>query len=169
MRYCVQPATSIDVAFLAMVLDETGEAFVDWAGMKPADRLLKSCAFSAQIWTARDLNDGTPAALWGVAPQPDDPDVGHLWMLAAEPFDEAPGELEALSRLVLAEMLGEFPRLENYIDARKDRALELLRSIGFTVEPAVRQPDSDKTLHHVWIDSDGLGQPPARRPGILHN
>jgi hypothetical protein len=169
MRYCVQPATSTDVAFLAMVLDETSEPFVDRADMNPADRLLRSCAFSAQIWTARDLTDGTPAALWGVAPQPDDPGVGHLWMLAAEPFDQAPGELEALSRLVLAEMLGEFPRLENYIDARRDRALELLRAIGFTVEPGVHHPDTDKTLHHVWIDSDGLGQLSAYRSGTLYN
>ena len=169
MRYCVQPATSVDVAFLAMVLDEATEAVLDRADTNPAERLLKSCAFSAQVWTARDLSDGTPAALWGVAPRADDPDVGHLWMLAAEPFDEAPGELEALSRLVLAEMLGEFPRLENYIDARKDRALELLRSIGFTVEPGVRQADSDKTLHHVWIDSDSLRLPQAYQPGTLHN
>lgn len=169
MRYRVQPATSVDVAFLAQMVDETEEFSAEQGRLKPADRLLKTCAFSTQIWTARDTRDGTPTALWGVAPRLDDPDVGHLWILAAEPFDDTPEELEVLSRLVLSEMLDLFPRLENYIDARKNRALDLLRAIGFTVEPGVPQLDSGKTLHHVWIDSDRLAQSSGLSFGALRN
>jgi len=168
MRYCIQPATSVDVAFLAQMIDEAEEFSAEQQdGLKPADRLLKTCAFSAQIWTARDTRHGTPTALWGVAPRLDDPTIGHLWILAAEPFDDAPEELEVLSRLVLSEMLDQFPRLENYIDARKARALELLRAIGFTVEPGMPQPGSGKTLHHVWIDADRLVQASGSNFGAL--
>ena len=64
--------------------------------------------------------------------------------------------LGSLSRLVFGEMLSQFPRLENYVDSRKVRALELLRSIGFTVEAAVPRPAAEADYHRVWIDSDRL-------------
>ncbi|MBI2738137.1 MAG: hypothetical protein HYX38_16520 [Rhodospirillales bacterium] len=155
MRYQVQLATSVDVAFLAAVIDEDHD---QWSGERDGmqiNRLLQTCACSAQVWAARDSN-GTPTALWGVTPVSDDPDVGHLWMLACETFDNNPTELESLSRLVFGEMLSQFPRLENYVDSRKVRAIELLRSIGFAVEPAVPRPTDDANFHRVWIDSDRL-------------
>ena len=77
-------------------------------------------------------------------------------MLACEAFDNNPAELELLSRLVFGEMLSQFPRLENFVDSRKLRALALLRSIGFEVEPSIPHMASDADLHRVWIDSDRL-------------
>ena len=155
MRYCIQPATSVDVAFLAAVLDENGEQWRGEGEAVPIDQLLRTCACSTQIWAARD-NAGTPTALWGVTPLSDDPQVGHLWMLACEEFDAVPDQLEELSRLVFGEMLNQFPRLENFIDSRKVRAIAMLRSIGFEVEPALPQPACEADLHRVWIDSDRL-------------
>lgn len=155
MRYSVQLATSVDVAFLAAVIDEDHEPWSSEGGAVPLDRLLRTCACSTQVWAARD-NRGTPTALWGVTPVSDDPEVGHLWMLACETFDNNPDELELLSRLVFGEMLGQFPRLENFVDSRKVRAIELLRSIGFAIEPAIPRPADDADFHRVWIDSDRL-------------
>jgi hypothetical protein len=155
MRYCIQPATSVDVAFLATAMDEDGEVGGGRGGVVPIDRLLQTCACSTQIWAARN-EKGMPSALWGVAPGADDPDIGHLWMLACEVFDDEPGELQQLSRLVFGEMLAQFPRLENFIDARKIRAIELLRSIGFEIEPAVQQSSEEAGLRLAWIDSDRL-------------
>lgn len=169
MRYQIQLATSVDVAFLAAVIDEDRELWHGQANGEskahglPVDRLLQTCACSTQVWAARD-SDGTPTALWGVTPVSDDPDVGHLWMLACEQFDNNPSELESLSRLVFGEMLSQFPRLENYVDARKVRAIELLRSIGFAVEPAIPRPAADADFHRVWIDSDRLLQGGAASP-----
>ena len=155
MRYQIQLATSVDVAFLAAVIDQDHEQWNADGDAVPIDRLMQTCACSAQVWAARDSN-GTPTALWGVTPVSDDPDVGHLWMLACEAFDNSPAELESLSRLVFGEMLSQFPRLENYVDSRKVRAIELLRSIGFAVEPAIPRPATDADFHRVWIDSDRL-------------
>ncbi|CAN5911472.1 hypothetical protein BH11PSE3_BH11PSE3_39520 [soil metagenome] len=156
MRYQIQLATSVDVAFLAAVIDEDRDPCDVQAGREvPVDRLLQTCASSTQVWAARDRL-GTPTALWGVTPVSDDPEVGHLWMLACEAFDNDPVELELLSRLVVGEMLSQFPRLENFVDSRKLRAIELLRSIGFAVEPAVPQLAGDADFHRVWIESDRL-------------
>jgi hypothetical protein len=155
MRYQVQLATSVDVAFLAAVIDDDRAQWSGDGDAVPIDRLLQTCACSTQVWAARDSN-GTPTALWGVTPVSDDPEVGHLWMLACEAFDNSPAELGSLSRLVFSEMLSQFPRLENYVDSRKVRAIELLRSIGFAVEPAIPRPAADADFHRVWIDSDRL-------------
>ena len=54
MRYCIQPATSVDVAFLAAVMDENREQWTGEGEAVPIDRLLQTCACSAQIWAARD-------------------------------------------------------------------------------------------------------------------
>lgn len=157
MRYQVQLATPVDVAFLAAAIDSEP---AQWN-----DRLLQTCACSTQVWAARD-SDGTPTALWGVTPMSDDPEVGHLWMLACEAFDHDPADLESLSRLVFGEMLSQYPRLENFVDARKVRAIELLRAIGFAVEPATRRLAAEVNVHRVWIDSDRLlkGSAPGRLP-----
>jgi hypothetical protein len=166
LRYCIGPATSVDVAFLAAIMDESREPWSGGEDAVPMDRLLRTCACSAQIWAARDL-EGTPTALWGVAPASDDPQIGQLWMLACEAFDNDPEELKGLCRLVFGEMLDQFPRLENFIDSRKVRAIELLRGIGFAVEPALPQPATDGDVHLVWIDSNRLHC--GGRAGLLPN
>jgi hypothetical protein len=156
MRYLIQLATSTDVAVLASMIDETREheqrnADSDASAM-PLDRLLQTCACSTQVWAARDRG-GVPSVLWGVTPMVDDPEIGHLWMLAGEAFDDRQGELEALSRLVFGEMLSHFMRLENYVDSRKIRAIDLLRSIGFAVDPKLHRQSEGADFHRVWIDS----------------
>lgn len=155
MRHQVQPATSQDVAYLATLLEDS-PGCMDWPEKDPSDRLLEACAFSTQIWAARRLSDGATSALWGVTPMLDNPDVGYLWMLASATFDEDSKELALLCRLVLAEMLDQFPRLEQHIDARKDRTLDLLRGLGFTIGRAERQIGSPTILHHVWLESEQL-------------
>ena len=153
MRYCVQLATSVDVAFLATAIDEHD---LDPDGEHaPIDRLLQTCASSSQVWAARDPR-GTPTALWGVTPVAEDPEIGHLWMLACEAFDDSPTELGSLCRLVFGEMLNTFTRLENFVDVRKVRAVALLRSVGFAIEPARRQVGDDGDFHRAWLDTDRL-------------
>ena len=158
MRYHIQPATSVDVAFLAAVIEENQGGSMTEGPSAPIQRLLQTCASSSQVWAARDPA-GQPTALWGVTPVSDDPDVGHLWMLACEAFDDQPSDLESLSRLVFEEMLTQFHRLENFVDARK------VRAIGFAVDPAQPRGGEEGTFHRVWIDSDRLvGQRPCPLP-----
>ncbi len=165
MRHQLQPATSADVAYLATLLADA-PASLDWPEKESSHRLLEACAFSAQIWAARRLSDGRTSAIWGVTPRLDNPDVGYVWMLAATSFEEDPRELSLLCRLVLAEMLEQFPRLEQHIAAERHRTLELLRSVGFTIGEAARGPGSAAAVHHVWLESNQLPHP-ANQSGRL--
>jgi hypothetical protein len=168
MRYCIQPATSADVAFLALAMDPNSTEWGGGAELEQANRLLNTCASSTQVWAARDRT-GTPYALWGVMPKSDDFEVGCLWLLACEQFGVETEELLELSGLVLAEMLAQYSRLENFVDVRKDRAIELLRSIGFTVEPAALHLASGKLCHRVWLEAPSLhATATADRPALLN-
>jgi len=151
MRYSVQPATSTDVAFLAMAIDPHS---LEWGEDERADqesRLLDTCAASTQVWAVHDRK-GVPQALWGVSPSADDPEIGCMWLLACEALEESPADLRALSSIVLDEMFAQYARLENYVDADKTRALDMLRSVGFRVEAAVFQAPADTTYRRVWMD-----------------
>lgn len=165
MRHQVQPATSADVAYLATLLEDA-PASLDWPEKDSSHRLLEACAFSAQIWAARRLSDGLTSALWGVTPNLDNPEIGYLWMLASTSFDEDPRELPMLCRLVLAEMLEQFPRLEQRIDVGRYRTLDLLRSLGFTIGDAKRDFGGSTAVHHVWLELNQLS-PPSSQAGAL--
>ncbi len=166
MRYSIQPATSTDVAFLATAMDPDA---TDWGAGDEADqtsRLLNTCAASTQVWAIHDRK-GVPQALWGVSPNADDPEVGCMWLLACEALEDSPADLRALSALVLDEMFSQYTRLENYVDAEKTRAIDLLRCVGFTVEPAMIHFSSDTAFHRVWMESEG-GRVAAAQPQLLN-
>ncbi len=158
MRYQIQAATSADVAYVATLLEDQ-HAAVDWPEKEPSDRLIEACAFSTQIWAARRVSDGATIALWGVTPRLDNPEIGYIWMLSVAAFDGKSRDFSMLCRLVLAEMLEQFPRLEQHIDSREDRTLELLRGLGFQIGGPQRQLGSSVLLHHVWLEADSLDHP----------
>lgn len=153
MRYRIQPATSSDVAFLALAIDPSATEWGQGDEADQASRLLQTCAASTQVWAIRDRK-GVPQALWGVSPNAEDPDIGCLWLLACDELEESPADLRALSTMVLDEMFSQYTRLENYVDAEKSRAIELLRCVGFTVEPAIVHIGSDTSFHRVWMERD---------------
>jgi hypothetical protein len=168
MRYCIQPATSTDVAFLAMTINPDTTDWGNGNENEQANRLLRTCASSTQVWAVRDQN-GVPHALWGVSPKDDDAEVGCMWLLACEDLEGAPDDFRALTGMVLGEMFAQYSRLENYVDAGKDRALQLLQQVGFTVEAAMTPAGSDTSLHRVWMEAEGsrsvMG---AERPRYLN-
>lgn len=152
MRYQVLPATSADVAYVASLLEDEPAA-ADWPEKEPSRRLVEACAFSAQIWAARRLSDGATGALWGVTPRLDNPEVGYLWMMSVAAFDGQSREFSLLCRLVFAEMLDQFPRLEQHIEASEDKTLDLLRGLGFEIGKPERELGSATTFHHVWLEA----------------
>lgn len=170
MRYQVHPATSADVAYVASLLEDEPAA-ADWPEKEPGRRLIEACAFSTQIWAARRRSDGATSALWGVTPRLDNPEIGHLWMMSVAGFEGESREFSMLCRLVFSEMLDQFPRLEQHIDAREDRTLELLQGLGFHIGEPQRQLGSSTAYHHVWIESqsfDHLTSKPSRSTTLVH-
>jgi hypothetical protein len=59
-------------------------------------------------------------------------------------------------------MLQEFERVENVIDSRKTWTIDLLKSLGFAIEPATSRAGFQGELHRVWLCGD-------RRVGVPVN
>jgi hypothetical protein len=154
MRCTIHLATAQDVACVAIAHHtESHDGSREWL-----EALLEACAMSRQVWTAANAQ-GEPLAFIGAAPWTDDPDRGRLWFVVLAAYDVNDGDLKAVMRLTLMEMLQVFSHLENHVSAEKAWALDLMRDVGFTVEPALGSPDGAR--HRVWIDADAAGAPSA--------
>ncbi|MFO1159478.1 MAG: hypothetical protein U1E60_11615 [Reyranellaceae bacterium] len=161
MRYTVQQATAVDVAHIANKMSENGGTSAPAA----VNHLLRSCAFSRQLWAARD-SDGTPAALWGVVPSPEQPRIGRLWMMLVETDEQDRQDLADSSRLVVDEMLTEFGELENLVPADSAEAIEVLCRMGFHVGPALPLQTDAPLQRRAWLDAGEVEFATSRQ--LLH-
>lgn len=168
MRYCVQLATAEDVALLATAMDSTNENATapDPGTAEPSEQLLHAFVSSSHVWAARDRTN-QPCALWGVGPATQDNEVGRFWLLTSDEIGSEARDMVALSIMILPEMLTHYRRLESVIDARNERAVELVKLIGFTIEPARVHEITGRLCHRVWVDPDEtelpLPEPPSKR------
>lgn len=167
MRYSIQPATSADVAILANAIAPDA---TEWGRGDEADResrLHSTCAASTQVWAIHDRK-GVPLALWGVSPNEEDGDVGCVWLLARDELESSPADVQALSKLVLDEMFSQYARLENYVAAENTRTIQLLRHMGFTIEPAVALAHSQAVFQRVWMEDDERHSAAALGPQLMN-
>jgi hypothetical protein len=171
MRYCVQPATAEDVALLAIAMNSDDDVETSDRGVDdPGDQLLHAFISSTHVWAARDRED-QPCALWGVGPASQDQEVGRFWLLTSEETGAQARDIDivALSIMIVPEMLSHYQRLESVIDARNARAVELVKLIGFTIEPAKIHELTGRLCHRVWVDSDETVLPSFTGSGRLLN
>ncbi len=170
MRYCVQPATAEDVALLAIAMNEGGDDVGTRESNAPegGDQLLHAFVSSSHVWAARD-RENQPCALWGVGPASQDEAVGRFWLLTSEGIGTQAGDMVALSIMILPEMLSHYRRLESIIDARNERAVELVKLIGFKIEPPRIHELTGRLCHRVWVDSDETELPLVQQAGTRLN
>lgn len=157
MHFRLEKASSLDIVGIASRV-----FFAPKGGRDAAQRLLETCANSS-VWAAVDVETSAPAGLWGASPSGEGTSVGKFWMLAIENFDGSP-EIVPLGRIVVEEMLDDFDVLENHVEAQKQDSLELLRRIGFKVEPAQAEETTGRLLHRVWIGRAGVR--PGQHTGV---
>jgi hypothetical protein len=79
------------------------------------------------------LVDGELAMLGGVAPLSLVGGVGSPWMLGTTLLDRSPGALTRIGVVYLRIVLGLYPELVNYVDARNVKSIRWLRRLGFQI------------------------------------
>lgn len=152
MHCTIHPTTPRDVTTVVASLERRSET---WEAEWPAaiEKLLDACMVSTQIWTAAD-REGFPVAFMGAAAIGNQQKkVGRVWfvILDAENDEDEATSYEDVVRQIVSQMLAEFHRLENVIDADKPWALDLFRRAGFTIGPAAPAREGTRA-HQVWID-----------------
>ena len=98
-------------------------------GSDPEGALAVSVGSSPVAWTW--LHRGRVMAIFGVAPYPNRPGVGIPWLLGAKGVDKHKVFFVRRSRRYVAEMLEQFPVLENWVDARNTASIQWLAWLGF--------------------------------------
>jgi len=104
------------------------------SGMEPEDALVLSLAMAPKSWAW--LYKGRVMAVFGVSPHPYRDGVGVPWLLAAN-IGRHKTYFVRQSRRYVAEMLAEFPVLENYVDCRNTASIQWLHWCGFALAEVV--------------------------------
>lgn len=102
----------------------------------PLTSLLFSSMISDPCWVL--TVDGRPAAIGGVAPKIDEEDMGIPWFMATDDIEEKQVRhwLAQNSRRFLDDILSNYSRLENYINAENETTKTWLQWLGFEIGPA---------------------------------
>lgn len=154
MRFEIHTAVPSDVTEFAVAFGRRTEQEGGASGPVIA-RLERACCRSHRLWIARGMS-GRPAALFGVAALPSRQTTGVFWTLLLGAIDDDSVELRQLLQLLVPEMLKDFARIENAVDARKTRTLDLMRGLGFSVGAPRRTGDSSLKLCPVWREASDL-------------
>lgn len=128
-------ATPEDARYIGAHLRVSDSLEVSALGAVPEYAVLQSFRDSDIAWTA--LVDGVPVIMFGAGGNVFS-DRGFVWALGTDECTKHPREMLVFGREKLKEMLGIYPILENYCDARYIRALRWLKKIGFSVSDPVK-------------------------------
>lgn len=128
----LRPVTPDDVLALA-------------AGMRFLDRQELEASHSGDILSAVQRAVDISTRCWavyvgdvlvmlgGVAPISMLGGIGSPWMLGTEALERVPGALTRVGVQYLQVVLGVYPELLNYVDARNVKSIRWLRRLGFTI------------------------------------
>lgn len=130
----IRDALISDVHDLAPRLREADALEMTALGEDPAECLRHSWAGSP-IRRAVEV-DGKVAALWGVYGDLFG-GVGIPWFLTAPEIERIPVTMVRQGRAEVSDMLGLYPRLENYVAASYRGAVRFVELLGFTVDAEI--------------------------------
>ena len=78
-------------------------------------------------------HEGETIALFGFVPLSALSSTAHPWLVGTPGLARVPGMLNRLSRAYCSAVLGEYPLLFNYVDARNRTSIAWLKRLGFAV------------------------------------
>lgn len=107
-----------------------------WAAacLTPAESMARTLERSTMAWTG--LMAGRPVCMFGAVPSSILGNVGRPWMVGTRHLDEHPFVFLRRCQGGVTTMRERFDRLENWVDARNERAIRWLAWLGFEIGPA---------------------------------
>ena len=136
MRYQIVEATPAHVAECAYFMRE---ADIDecWASSHsaPLEALMRAYEISDKVYAGLTPK-GEVVCIFGIAPRSVTSDVGCPWMLATDQLDLHARKFARASLKGMRWFQSAYPKLQNYVDARNESAVNWIKWLGFTVEKA---------------------------------
>lgn len=128
MKISLAPITQADEEELIRELLPADRDEILALGFDPAWGVRNSVAASIECVAFR--GNGRLICLTGVTQPTALGDVYHPWLLGTELMLRVPKELLKCSRTILDRWIAQFGHLENYVDARHERAIRWLAWLG---------------------------------------
>lgn len=142
-----------DCHYIAKRLRKADLKDVEAAGLKPLDSLLRGYVYSKECMTIC-LPDGTPAAMFGVAPfKLDNLSIGSIWLLGTDELIAHKWTFLKESRYWLSRMSDGFDLLCNSVHKDNEVHIKWIKWLGFSF---LRQTESH-------------GEPVIEFAKIIHN
>jgi hypothetical protein len=117
--------------WIASNMREADEIECAAGAMSPRLALERSMETSVKTWTGMIMPDARPICMFGVGVGDILGAVGHPWCLGTDEIEDVSLSFLRESRKVVARMLGIFPYLFNYVDARNELSIKWLKWLGF--------------------------------------
>lgn len=147
----ITPATPELIQAVASAMREADLAELAAGGYEDPEHALRLCVAASQH-TGVLLYDGEPAVLMGVHVPSVIGNSCAPWLLSTAAVERYPLSYTREMRKIVAMLAEHYGRLENYVDARYQRAVRWLGLIGFTVlgdEHAIDGPNGHRFLRFV--------------------
>lgn len=137
-RLFIREPRSGDIGFLAQHLRQAdrSEVLASVGDQVPiSDVLAYSVLTASRCWVAATAHE--PVAVFGVTPLTSCECCGSPWLLGTERLRHYSQGLVREGRRYVAEMLRDYSRLLNYVDARNTASVRWLKHLGFTLHDTV--------------------------------
>lgn len=151
MRPSIIPATAIHAEVIAANArpDDVAELWATCYAV-PEKAMVDGIRWSDFAFTG--CADGVPVCMFGVYSDSFLINVGTPWMVGSTLLDRYAKTFIKECHRPLLEILREYDRLENYVDARNARSIKWLRWLGFTVdEKPVPYGVQKLPFHKFWM------------------
>jgi hypothetical protein len=110
------------------------------------ETIMKWC-ISESLVALTGVIGGEPVCIFGVVDHGDN--IGQPWMFGTSLIDKHAVSFLKASRYVIGRLLNDWPKLENWTDARNARGLRWLKFMGFTIHPAEPYGPKGLPFHRV--------------------
>lgn len=147
----VQPATPADLAgVLADIRDADRRECLAQTLLQPADAVAFILGNSVRAWAGRV--DGKPACLFGVARSSLlSPDWGRPWLVGTPLLEQNERAFLRRNKAYISEMISLFPKLENWVDMRNEKAVRWLAWLGFRIHDAEPHGPLGRPFHRFTM------------------
>ena len=161
----VRPCRPVDEVELIALMRDSYIREIAAASMRtPGEAAPLAIEYSDKTWTG--FLAGRLAFIGGVTAPVALSGMRRPWLLGTNVIEEHPAAFMRHCRRWMPRVRREFPRLENFVDARAGKTVKWLRALGFVIHPAEPYGLCQRPFHRFTLDArhvrtDG----PDRAPG----
>ena len=152
-RITIRPATIADVAAILPNLREADRReCIAQSLIGPDVALAVTMRNAVAAWVG--LVDGVPACLFGVSrTTPLTPDWGTPWMVGTDLIEKHERAFLRRNKAYICEMQILFPKLENWVDMRNEKAVRWLAWLGFKIHDAEPHGPLGRLFHRFTMEA----------------